>query len=293
MATVLHEQGLFADGPVWGGVHRLSSDVRAHAHDFVEIAVIGTGQGTHVTARGEHRLRHGQAVVLRPGAWHSFEDCADLVVANCCVSAQALRSELGGMYQVQALRRLLWTEPVAPGSRGVAVTVLGPDAADEAMEQIGLLDADMAGPRPRTGRALGRLVTVLGILADASAPGDTAPAPHPAVAASIARMEEAPADAWRLDGLARAAGLDPDYLGRLFVRHVGVSPLNHLARIRAERAADLLAGSDLPAARVGAAVGWDDPTYFARRFRELVGLTPTEYRARARSARDAGARSRS
>ncbi|MBE1536929.1 helix-turn-helix domain-containing protein [Actinomadura algeriensis] len=287
MSTVLHEQGLFAGGPIWGGLRRLSSDVEVHAHDFVEIAVIGTGRGTHMTARGEHGLRHGQAIVLRPGAWHGFSDCADLVVANCCLSAQALRSELGGVLQVPALRRLLWNEPVGAGSRGVAVTDLGPDAADEAIDQIGLLEADLTGARPRAGRRLGRLVTVLGILADASAPDAAAPEPHPAVAAAIARMEAAPADAWRLDDLAHAVSLDPDYLRRLFVRHVGVSPLNYLARIRAERAVALLANSDLPAARVGAAVGWDNPTYFARRFRELVGLTPTAYRARTKPPGDA------
>ena len=288
MTTVLHEQALFEDGPIWGRVHRLSSDVEAHAHDFVEIAVIGPGRGTHTTARGGHRLHHGQAAVLRPGAWHGFEDCADLVVANCCLSAQALRAELGGLLQVPALRRLLWTEPVASGSRGVAFTDLGPDAADEAIGQIELLEADLSGARAHVGRALGRLVTVLGILADASAPADAAPALHPAVAAVIARMEAAPADAWRLDDLARSVSLDPDYLGRLFVRHVGLSPLNYLARLRAERAADLLAHSDLPVARVGAAVGWDDPTYFARRFRELVGLTPTAYRARAQKTPSTG-----
>lgn len=282
MTTVLHERALFADGPIWGGVQRLSADVEAHAHDFVEIAVVGPGRGTHVTATGGHRLRHGQAVVLRPGAWHGFEGCADLVVANCCVSAKALRSDLEGVMLVPALRRLLWTEPVASGARGVAVTAVGPDAADEAIDQIRRLEADLAGAPPRTGRALGRLVTVLGILADAGSPGGAGPGMHPAVAAAIARMEAAPAEAWRLGGLARAVNLDPDYLGRLFVRHVGASPLAHLARIRAERAADLLAHSDLPAARVGAAVGWDDPTYFARRFRELVGLTPTAYRRTAR-----------
>ncbi|WP_246005247.1 helix-turn-helix transcriptional regulator [[Actinomadura] parvosata] len=69
----------------------------------------------------------------------------------------------------------------------------------------------------------------------------------------------------------------------MFKRHAGVTPLDFLARLRAERAATLLAHSALPAARVGAAVGWDDPTYFARRFRALVGLTPTEYRRRSRS----------
>jgi AraC family L-rhamnose operon transcriptional activator RhaR len=82
--------------------------------------------------------------------------------------------------------------------------------------------------------------------------------------------------------LAEAVNLDPAYLSRLFRRHTGLSPLGFLARLRAERAATLLAHSDLPAARVGAAVGWDDPTYFARRFRSLVGSTPTQYRTRTR-----------
>ncbi|GAA5186537.1 hypothetical protein GCM10023322_33000 [Rugosimonospora acidiphila] len=88
----------------------------------------------------------------------------------------------------------------------------------------------------------------------------------------------------------RAAGVDATvdvrtvmvYLGRLFTQHVGLAPMNFLARTRAERAALLLTHSTLPAAQVGAAVGWADPTYFARRFRALVGLTPSEYRQRSR-----------
>jgi AraC family L-rhamnose operon transcriptional activator RhaR len=54
--------------------------------------------------------------------------------------------------------------------------------------------------------------------------------------------------------------------------------------VRTERAAEMLARSSLPIARVGAAVGWDDPTYFARRFKTMVGLTPLEYRRRNRPA---------
>lgn len=278
MLATLHEQALFADGPVWGGVHRLSAGIEAHTHDFLEIAIIGPGGGRHVTSRGERTLRHGEAIVLRPGAWHAFRDCADLTVANCCLSAQALRAEL---YQLPMLRRLLWTGPVSSGARGVAVTVLDPPAADEAIAQIGLLEGDLESGRRRSGRMLGRLITVLGILADGGPEaGEPEPAVHPAVAATIARLEGAPAEPWRLDDLARAVSLDPAYLGRLFGKCTGTTPLGFLARVRAERAAVLLAQSDLPAARVGAAVGWADPTYFARRFKNLIGLTPTEYRRR-------------
>lgn len=287
MPSTLHEHALFARGPIWGGVHRLRADVESHAHDFLEIAVIGAGRGRHVTSQGEREVRRGEVFILRPGAWHGFLDCAELTVANCCLSAQALRAELAALNDIPMLRRLLWTDPTAPGTHGVAVTAVGEAAAEEVIAEIGLLEQDLANTRARPGRVLGRLVTVLGIVADGRDTGAATvePAIHPAVAATVARLEATPARQWRLDDLARAANLDPAYLGRLFVQHVGLTPMNFLARVRAERAATLLAHSTLPTAQVGAAVGWDDPTYFARRFRTLVGLTPTEYRRRSEPSR--------
>lgn len=283
MTSTLHEHALFAGGPIWGGVHRLRAEVESHAHDFVEIAVIGAGRGRHVTSRGEREVRGGEVFILRPGAWHGFRDCADLTVANCCLSAQALRAELAALYEFPPLRRMLWTDPAVPALHGVAATTVGEAAAAEAIEEIGRLERDLADPRP--GRMLGRLVTVLGVLADGREP-DRATAelpPHPAVAATMARLEAAPATPWRLDDLAAAVNLDPAYLGRLFTRHVGLTPMSFLARVRAEQAATLLAHSTRSAAQIGAAVGWGDPTYFARRFRALVGLTPSEYRQRRRA----------
>ena len=317
MPPTLHEHALFARGPIWGGVHHLSADVEPHAHDFLEIAVIGVGQGRHVTSQGEHAVRRGEVVILRPGAWHGFRDCVDLTVANCCLSAQALRTELAALQDIPLLRRMLWTDPMASGTHGVATTTVEQSAAEEAIAEIGRLERDLAaestppgeaerarprqdewsgsgqdersgsgqGERARPGRLLGRLVTVLGILADGRGPEPaTVDATiHPAVAATVARLEAAPAEQWRLDELARAVNLDPAYLGRLFGQHIGVTPMGFLARVRAERAATLLAHSSMPAFQVGAAVGWDDPTYFARRFRALVGLTPSEYRRRSRA----------
>ncbi len=283
MVATLHSDALFTHGPIWGGVHRLTAAIEPHTHDFLEIAIVGPGGGRHVTGSGERPLRHGDAIVVRPGAWHAFTDCARLTVANCCLSAHALNAEL---YRLPALRRLLWTDPVSPGARGVAIRSLDPSDADEAIAQIELLEQDLESDRPRPGRMLGRLITVLGVLTDGTDPehGALEATVHPAVAATVARLEAAPAAPWRLDELARAVSLDPAYLGRLFQQYIGLSPLSLLARMRAERAAALLVNSSLPIARVGAAVGWDDPTYFARRFRNLVGLTPTEYRRRHRSS---------
>jgi AraC-like DNA-binding protein len=282
MPETLHEYPLFAGSAVLGAVHRLTDDVAAHTHDFVELAVIGPGEGRHLTSRGEHALHHGDVIVLRPGAWHAFADCQDLTVANCCVSTRALRAELAGLREFPAYRRLLWTEPSAPGAYGVHVAAVDPIAATEAITAIASLEGYLER-NSSPGRLLGHLATILGILADARADTHLAvdTAAHPAVLTCIAGLEADPAKPWRLDDLAATVTLDPAYLGRLFRKSTGLSPLDYLARLRAERAAALLANSDLPIARVGAEVGWPDPTYFARRFRTIAGLTPTEYRRRS------------
>jgi len=279
MTSALHEHALFAGRPVYGGVVRVAGAIGEHTHDFIEVAVVGPGEGVHRTSRGAHRLRHGDVVVLRPGARHGFTDCSRLTVANCCVSAQAVGAELSWLRDIPAVRRLLWTDPVAAGSHGVLLTTVDPDAATEAIKVVGQLERDLSAGR--SGRVLGRLVTVLGILTDGRSPAPAEPAVHPAVAAAVAMLEQEPAEPWRLDALAAAVNLDPAYLGRLFRRYTGLPPMEFLARVRAERAATLLARTALPVARVGAAVGWDDPTYFARRFRTLLGITPSEYRRRA------------
>ncbi|MFD0474721.1 AraC family ligand binding domain-containing protein [Nonomuraea thailandensis] len=155
MPATLHEHALFAGVPVLAGVHHLDAGVEPHAHDFLEIAVIGTGRGRHVTSQGERPLRRGQVIVLRPGAWHGFAGCAGLVVANCCLSAQALRGELAALHDIPMLRRLLWTDPVASGTHGVAVTDVDPAAAEEAVAEIDLLGRDLAAGRHRPGRVLG------------------------------------------------------------------------------------------------------------------------------------------
>lgn len=277
----LHEHALFSGSPVLGDVYELDSDIEPHAHDFLEIAVVGDGSGIHVTANGERPLHLGDLIILRPGAWHAFSRCRGLTVANCCLSAQALRHELAPLRDIAVLRRLLWIDPVAAGSHGVVVTSVGAAAADEAIAEIAGLAAD--ADNRRAGRTLGRIVMVLGVLADGLPEPDVpASAIHPAVSTAVAMLEAAPARSWQLAELAQAVNLDPSYLGRLFRRDLSLSPLDYLARIRAESAAGLLVDSHRSAAAVGASVGWPDPTYFARRFRALMGLTPTEYRRRTR-----------
>lgn len=280
---VYHEHELFRSAPVFATVLELHEPVELHGHDFCEIAVVAGGTGRHVSALGVRELRAGDVLVLRPGAWHGFTHCRKLTVANCCVSAAALRSELGFLRALPSVRDLLWLGPVAGGAHGVLTKRVDADRAVSAADELARIESRLAEPPVNQIALFGGLLTVLGsLIEDGTAP----PPSHPAVAAAVEMLEEAPERQWRLDELADAVGLDPAYLSRLFRRHIGLAPMAYLARVRAETAAALLTRTDDPTALIGRQVGWPDPTYFARRFRALTGLTPTAYRqhSRARSA---------
>jgi AraC-like DNA-binding protein len=288
-APIYREHELFGTAalPVLAGIYVLDGDSEVHGHDFLEIAVIGGGAGWHVSAQGRSPLRAGAVFVLRPGAWHGFSGCDRLVVANTCVSPTALRADLAFLRDDPGVRDLLWTAPLAAGRQGMLETRIGAADADQTVTEIRLLGQRLAERPDDRVLLLGHVLTVLGRLTGSgTAPPGNGTGPsgrgqmHPAIAAATALLDGAPEYPWRLDEVARSVSLDPAYLTRLFRRHLGLPPIAYLARLRAEKAAGLLASTTLPAARVGASVGWPDPTYFARRFHALVGLTPTAYRRR-------------
>jgi AraC-like DNA-binding protein len=90
---------------------------------------------------------------------------------------------------------------------------------------------------------------------------------------------------------ASAAGLRPAYFSKRFQEITGQTFSAWNARIRVDRAKELLMLIDLPITAVAASVGYDDLTTFARVFRKYEGVCPREFRTkrlRNSSQREAG-----
>ena len=81
-----------------------------------------------------------------------------------------------------------------------------------------------------------------------------------------------------LEEIASAAHLSPFHFARLFKKLTGAAPHAYLASLRAARAQQLLAETDLPVTEVGARVGYMSSSHFARAFRQATGLSPRAYR---------------
>ena len=85
---------------------------------------------------------------------------------------------------------------------------------------------------------------------------------------------------YALDAVAQAAAVSPRTLLRHFRQVLGHSPLDHLHRLRCERARWLLETTLEGIPAIAQSCGYADPAAFRRIFTRVVGLSPSAYRQR-------------
>jgi len=104
------------------------------------------------------------------------------------------------------------------------------------------------------------------------------------VGAALNALHARPAHAWTLEELARESGTSRSVLAERFQELVGTAPMQYLTQWRMLLAANLLARSDAPLARIAEDVGYQTDTAFSRAFRREYGAPPAAWR-RSRAAR--------
>lgn len=78
--------------------------------------------------------------------------------------------------------------------------------------------------------------------------------------------------------LAARFGLNPHYMGSLFIRETGRSIPAYITELQLFLAAGLLASSSLSVNEIGYECGFSSPSYFIMKFREKYGKAPGEWR---------------
>jgi len=101
---------------------------------------------------------------------------------------------------------------------------------------------------------------------------------------AIALMEADYATELPLDHVARTIATSRRQLQRCFAEHGDGSYRQCLARIRMQRAAELLADTPLTVREVAARVGYRQQAQFAKAFARQHGMAPMQYRASRRFA---------
>ncbi|MBB6672367.1 response regulator [Cohnella nanjingensis] len=83
-----------------------------------------------------------------------------------------------------------------------------------------------------------------------------------------------------LQELCRHVLMSTSYFSLVFKQHTGETFIEHLTRIRIEKAKELLLGTPLKFYEIAEKVGYGDPNYFSILFKKHTGVTPRDFRDR-------------
>lgn len=222
---------------------------RAHCHDFHELVLV---------AQGTYRVELDDATrTLEPGAY--------ILYPAETRHHPVPRTDFAQLYVLQWRGPRPTTEPLLAG-------------VDEAHRLRMALEWIWSGFPPvdePTRRLHGALLEV--ILAAVQRP---APSNEGDAMAQVERyLRLAKHATISMAELAAFIGMSERNLLRAYKNRYGLSPKQHLRRMRVERAANLLLSTQLSIQEVADAVGYADVQSFRRQFRQIHGLPPRVFRA--------------
>ncbi|WP_028079693.1 AraC family transcriptional regulator [Solimonas soli] len=103
----------------------------------------------------------------------------------------------------------------------------------------------------------------------------------PRLAKALAAIHMQPGTAWRVDTLARVAGMSRTAFSVEFTRRLGLSPFQYLTECRIAEARRLLADRRLSVAAIAEQLGYQSEAAFRRTFKRIEGVGPGQLRRAA------------
>ncbi|MFW6058816.1 MAG: helix-turn-helix domain-containing protein [Phycisphaeraceae bacterium] len=251
--------------------------------DF-QLLFVQAGQGTATVGAQSHALVAGSTVFYGPNERHVVRSSHDDPLRLLGLHFLFRHEDAGRLPQQHthwrsrrwAFRRGAPRCPISP--RPLAVCAVGPPSP--LRHYFESLVLSYIADRRRRIEQHGWLHLVLQAWLDAQRAVTSDPPAHHRAAilgvqqAILQNLRQPPTRA----ALARHAGVSPEYLGRLFKRHTGMSLKAFVNQQRLSMARRLLVEGQLNVGEVGQAVGFDDPFYFSRRFKQAFGVSPRNLR---------------
>ncbi|MFK5924980.1 MAG: helix-turn-helix domain-containing protein [Verrucomicrobiota bacterium] len=103
--------------------------------------------------------------------------------------------------------------------------------------------------------------------------------PIPGLRSALSAMQQKPSLAWTNGELARHSGLSVSAFERSFRRHLQISPMQFLKRLRLSQAAAALVRTEQQIAEIAEECGFCDQSHLSREFKRFFGAAPLKWRS--------------
>ncbi len=233
--------------------------------DEYQVVLIGAGGGIFRTRSGDHSLTPGDAFILFPGIWHSYQPNQ-----TTGWSEYWLAFDGDGIDRLVTARVVTPEQPVIPTGQDPELREIFEFVLDRLMREPPGFRAEMAAAT---------LQMVARLSAISAAPSHLSP--HQSLMRTIAvRIQETGQGPVNIASLANEAGFCVAQFRRVFRNVIGMSPKAYHQHIRLVQARHMLGDHRLRIKDVAERMGFGNEFYFSRLFTRHQGMSPVQWRRR-------------
>ena len=263
-----------------------------HWHKELECAYVTDGSCTFLVGAQRCTLQEGEGIFIIPGIVHAVADpLIDPTMtapSDCRLHSMCFHPRLVGGSPESAI----WQKYLQPliDDHAVPYLHLHPDV-DWQQQALEAVEAawqacvtDKPGYELQVRNALSQFVWLLTSNRETVniRPSDKAIRDEERIKTMLNYIHTYYAEGLDTTAIAQSANISVSECLRCFHSTLHTTPIQYLKQYRIQRAARLLATSDIKITQIGLQCGFQEMSYFSKIFRQLMGCTPKEYRQNAR-----------
>jgi len=259
------------------------SPMGSHAHEFVEIVIIIAGKGIHRTGEIRHEIRTGDVMVIHGKRSHAYEKTESLGLINVLLKQELVENLAKNLGSLAGYHPLFTFESARWRSKDFSGRLrLSHGDLHKASQWVDAIEMETRqGGEGGAFLAKAWLILLVGLLARSYGKGsDVSSDLDMRLGRVMAAIDQNPAGAFSLNGMATKAAMSERSFLRYFRKATGFSPAEYVIRSRIRRAEVLLSGEEqkMTITEVAFRCGFNDSNYFSRQFRRVNGRSPRAYR---------------
>lgn len=254
----------------------------AHSHDFIEIAMVHHGKGTHINyfPNGKvivNTIIKGDVFVIMPGEKHGYANCRGFGVYNICIRQDFFRSLDMELCNLKHFSSFF----ISRAADSAKQLHLLPEAFFAASAKLRRLSQACRITDCSRNLAIRLVLTdyIYSVFGGESLSWELdGSIINQALFQSIIQLEANPEKHFDLNAVSRQAGMSSSSYSHKFKQATGVSPGDYCLFLKLDKARKLLENKHLPLGEVALLCGFTDSNYMIRAFKKRFGITPGKYR---------------
>lgn len=258
-----------------------------HRHDFIELACVISGCGTHKVAGREYKTAKGDLFVINGDVPHGFfhdNDSSDLLtVYNCVFMPQFLDISLFSASHFEEITSSFLFKSLVPDDFTPTpdLTLSGARLFEivELFEKMYIEYKQMSKGYVDILRAyLIEIIVKIFRFSPENAKRDMSGRNSEHIQKAIEYMKLNYRSEISLSDVALHSLISKNYFSKLFKDVTGTNVSDYIQYLRTEQACNLLRSTDLKVIDIAEQAGFSDMKFFYEVFKKITGKTPGEYR---------------